>query len=94
MAKSRRIDFIAASRYQTGEELIGVKNALNSVFNSPEPFVYDLDGGFFFEFFRNGVKQELGKQFVILLSSGNGIGVRMFRPPRPNESLTINYVRI
>ena len=83
---------IEQRRIRTGEELLGVKDSTNIIFDSPEDFDIDLEGGFYFEFFRNGQLQLLGKQYVILSLNGVGFGIRTIRPPKPNDSLVINYV--
>ena len=86
---------IPRNKIRTGEELIGDKDGINTVFYSPENFLWDFGSdGIYFEFFRNGQLQVIGAQYVILLSNNKGIGIRMFRPPRPHDSLLINYVSI
>lgn len=85
--------FLRKSTLRTGEELIGDKDSSNTVFSTPEEFVYDLPGdGFYFEFFRNGQLQVLGKEYSILLSGGNGVGVKVTVPPRPHEILLVNFI--
>jgi len=81
-------------RLRTGELLIGVKDGQNPIFDSPDDFAIDLDGGFYFEFFRNGQLQMLGLQYIILSAGGVGVGLKLFRPPRPQEDLMINYVTL
>ena len=94
MAVSHSIS-IPRSKFITGEELTGEKDNVNTVYNTQFKFVWDLgSGNHFFNLFRNGQLQMLGEQYVILLSSGEGIGVRVFRPLRKHENLICNYVKI
>lgn len=86
---------IPRNKIRTGEELVGEKDGTNTVFLSPENFLWDFGGdGIYFEVFKNGQLQIMGSQYVVLLSSGEGIGIRLFRPPRINDSLVVNYVSI
>jgi len=94
MAVSHSIS-IPRSKFITGEELTGEKDNVNTVYNTQYQFVWDLgSGNHFFELNRNGQLQVLGDQYVILLSSGKGVGVRVFRPLRKQESLFCNYVKV
>lgn len=94
MAVSHSIS-IPRKKLVTGEQLVGDKNNINTIFNTPDKFVWDLGGdNQYFELYRNGQLQILGEQYIVLLSSSKGIGVRMFRPLRPQEILTSNYIRI
>lgn len=91
MAISDQIS-IPISALRTGEELLGSKDGTNIIFDTPEEFVLDLEGSFYFHLFRNGQLQELGTQFSILESNGRGVGLKIFRPPRSFESLRVDYI--
>jgi hypothetical protein len=85
---------IPRGKITTGELLIGEKNGINTVFDTDDTFVWDLGGdNHYFELFKNGQLLILGEQYVVRLSDGMGIGVRVFRPLRRHENLTSNYIR-
>ena len=96
MAQSPQVvpPIIEQDRYKFGVELIGVKNEVNTDFDTPVPFSVNLyGGGRFFELFRNGQRLILDKQYSVRYFGDVGIGVRIFRPPKPHESLIMNYVK-
>ena len=78
----------------TGEILDGDKDGLNTIYDTEYNFIWDLGGdNRYFELFRNGQLLSLGDQYVVRISNGVGIGVRVFRPLRPHENLTANFIR-
>jgi len=96
MAQSPQVvpPIIEQDRYRFGEGLLGVKNGVNTDFDTEDPFTVYLDGGGrFFELFRNGQRLLLNKQYSLRFIGDVGIGVRVFRPPKPHESLVMNYVK-
>ena len=77
---------IPLDAWRTGEDLIGPKIETNFVFGTPEGFIIDLEGGFYFRLFRNGQLLNLGTQYSILSVDGIGVGVKVVRALRGFES--------
>lgn len=83
--------YIPREKFNSGVSVDGVKDGVNTVFSTPVSFNLDID---YFSLYRNGQLQELGTQYVILSSNGVGVGIRLFRPPRPNDLITLDFIEI
>lgn len=88
--------FIAADRFRTGQDLVGVKDASNTMFFVPagKKFVHELPYLTICVFY-NGVRQTYLEDYLVFESGGFGTGfdaVTMFRPPYPDDSLQADYV--
>lgn len=89
----RSANFLSKDRFLLGEDLLGDKDSLNTDYTTPDNFLLDFNGGFFLKVERNGQSQVLGSQYTILSSGGVGIGIRFIKPPKKNDTLTIDYIK-
>jgi len=88
--------FIAADRFRTGQELVGVKDAVNTTFQIPagKKFVHELPYLTVCVFY-NGVRQTFLEDYLVFESGGVGTGfdtVMLSRAPYPDDSLLADYV--
>lgn len=75
-------------------ELTGTKNGINTIFYTPEKFLYTTD--YKLILYINGVRQKITENFLISESSGPGTGydtIIILDPPYSNDYLVIDYYK-
>jgi len=88
--------FVAASRFRTGQNLLGSKDGSNVIFTVPvgDQFTHNLPF-FSIQIYFNGVRQKLLDDYVVIEAGGLGTGfdtVILCVPPRSNDILLVDYI--
>ena len=76
---------------KTDQELVGTKNRVNIEFSSPDEFILPTSSFSFLSVYKNGQKQINGVHYSVVQNLGKGSGIRFFRPPNPQDYLSIDY---
>lgn len=90
--------FVAASRFRTNQELLGVQNGVNVTYTIPvgDKFTHNLPF-FTIQVYFNGVRQKLLNDYIVLESGGFGTGfdtVVLELAPRAGDNLLCDYIAV
>lgn len=88
--------YVAASRFRTGQNLLGSKDGANVMFTVPvgDKFTHNLPF-FSIQVYWNGIRQKLLDDYVVLESGGLGTGydtVVLTIAPRTDDNLLADYI--
>ena len=88
--------FIAAVRFRTGVDLLGVKDLANSTYTVPfgDHFTHNLPF-LSIQIYLNGQRLKLLDDYTVVESGGTGTGydtVVLEISPHPNDKVTADYV--
>lgn len=88
--------YIAAARFRTGQQLVGLVDGVNVTFTIPAPDKFTHNLPFLsIQIYWNGIRLTLIDDYTIYESGGVGTGYDMVVlevPPRPGDHLLIDYI--